>query len=82
VADQVNASENEEPDQPVDACLIPSQLLAAELLRRLVESAQAAPVGGGSDARFVTREGRTARRLHAEREQAAQARWMVWWNCA
>jgi hypothetical protein len=43
---------------------------------------QAAPVGGGSDARFVTREGRTARRLHAEREQAAQARWMVWWNCA
>jgi transposase InsO family protein len=40
VADQVNASENGEPDQPVDACLIPSQLLAAELLRRPLEFAQ------------------------------------------
>jgi putative transposase len=40
VADQVNASENAAPDQPVDACLIPSQLLAAELLRRPLEFAQ------------------------------------------
>jgi hypothetical protein len=40
VADQVNASENEEPDQPVDACLIPSQPLAAEVLQRPIESAQ------------------------------------------
>jgi hypothetical protein len=40
VADQANASENAEPDQPVDACLIPSQLLAAELLRRPIEPAQ------------------------------------------
>jgi hypothetical protein len=41
----LNASENGEPDQPIDACLIPSQLLATELLRRPLEYAQVALVG-------------------------------------
>jgi hypothetical protein len=36
----LNASENGEPDQPIDACLIPSQLLATELLRRPLEYAE------------------------------------------
>jgi hypothetical protein len=40
VVDQVNALEHAEPDQPVDAHWLPSQLLTVEALRRAVESAQ------------------------------------------
>jgi putative transposase len=40
VVDQVNALEDAEPDQPVDAHWLPSQLLTVEALRRAVESAQ------------------------------------------
>ena len=36
--DQVNASADVEPDQPDDACSIPSQLLTVEMLRRPLES--------------------------------------------
>ena len=38
--DQVNASADVEPDQPDDACSIPSQLLTVEMLRRPLESTQ------------------------------------------
>jgi hypothetical protein len=40
VLDQVNALEHAEPDQPVDAHWLPSQLLTVEALRRAVESTQ------------------------------------------
>ena len=36
----MNASADVEPDQPDDACSIPSQLLTVEMLRRPLESTQ------------------------------------------
>src|SRR5712692_6799139 len=38
--DQVNASEDATPDQLVETCLFPSQLLTVEMLRRPLEFAQ------------------------------------------
>src|SRR5712692_8421367 len=43
--DQVNASEDATPDQLVETCLFPSQLLTVEMLRRPLEFALAAVVG-------------------------------------
>ena len=40
----MNASADVEPDQPDDACSIPSQLLTVEMLRRPLESTLAAPI--------------------------------------
>jgi len=43
--DQVNASEDATPDQLVETCLFPSQLLTVEMLRRPLEFAQHPAVG-------------------------------------
>jgi len=37
---RANASQDAQHDQPLDACLLPSQLLTLEVLRRPVESTQ------------------------------------------
>ncbi len=36
----MTASQDDQHDQPLDACVLPSQLLTVEVLRRLPESAQ------------------------------------------
>ena len=62
--DQVNASADVEPDQPDDACSIPSQLLTVEMLRRPLESTLAALV------RVVDHTGRPPlSQRHVERVQ-------------
>ena len=43
----MNASADVEPDQPDDACSIPSQLLTVEMLRRPLESTQYTSIAFG-----------------------------------